>query len=229
MKDFGHLDLMMEKHMIFEDDRGNVVDFFDKLPDEPVVVQISGGIDSAVLLYCTGITYKNKSYKSKIHTIHGINLNRSKKRTWPYAENVVNWIKDHIKSTNIEDLYAFPYYKTQALYKPYHVAAKEYYKRRYNISRFLDGFNQWAIPMPNDPHAGFLSPEDIAAMADHTSPFGRVDKKFLAYQCKKYGLHELTALTWGCITDRVVPCQNCIGCIERRWGFGTYDGVYMSD
>lgn len=209
--------------MILEDDKGNIVDYFDKLPDKPIALELSGGTDSALILYCLGMTYKNKSYKSKIYPLHGYDLVRQTAISWKTAEDVTRWIKNKTQSNNIEDLYVFSYLKEDRSKQAYHRPIHDYYKIRYNISEVLMGITQ-APPDMDRPNQDLLTMERIRQLADTKLPFGRVDKKFVVHQFQKLGLQELSALTVSCTEDKIGPCKDCWWCYERFWAFGSYDG-----
>jgi hypothetical protein len=65
------------------------------------------------------------------------------------------------------------------------------------------------------------------SLKSHQGLLVGIDKKFLAYQYKKFDLMEtLFPLTKSCVDpdSKGNPCKKCDWCKEKYWAFGCYDG-----
>ena len=219
--------------MILKDDKGTTVDYFWHFPYEieNIGLSLSGGMDSALILWCLVEMLKGREHLGKdvkIWCTHGYDITRTKTHSYEAAQRVLDWIKWHHKDTTmIQPLHVFGYEKNKNTSKEVlHYANYEYIQRRYKVPFIIRGVTQgWDKDRPL-AKSGDKNEEELKEIAKTTwiLPFGAVNKKFIAYQYKRHALEGLKAITVSCIADSPKPCQKCWWCQERFWAFGDYDG-----
>ena len=221
--------------MILKDDKGTFVDYFWEFPNyKNIGLSLSGGMDSALILWCLVEMLRGRQHLAegaKIWCMHGYDINRTKTHSYQAAQRVLDWVKWHQKdNTFIQPLHVFAYHKTRADQSKmqFHKPNEEYLKRRYNCDVVISGITQdhTGHGRTNNQTNAYFSNQDLA---DETKiswkyPFGAVDKQFIAYQYKRHALDGLRAITVSCTADSPEPCQECFWCQERYWAFGDYDG-----
>ena len=225
--------------MILKDDRGTTVDYFSKFPCEieNIGLSLSGGMDSALILWCLVEMLRGREHLGKdvkIWCTHGYDIFKApvhdgavQTHSYKAAQRVLNWVKWHHKDTTmIQPLHVFAYEKKSKISKEaMHHANYEYIKHRYKVPFIIRGVTQgFGIPRNLDRKGGDKGEKELIEISKSTwiLPFGAVDKKFIAYQYKHFGLHALTKITESCI--EIPPCKECWWCDERYWAFGDYDG-----
>ncbi len=219
--------------MILKDDKGTTVDYFSKFPYEieNIGLSLSGGMDSALILWCLVEMLRGREHLGKgvkIWCTHGYDIKRTKTHSYEAAQRVLDWVKWHQRDTTIiQPLHVFGYEKTKTTSKEVlHNANYEYIQRRYKVPFIIRGVTQgWDIDRPLGK-SGDKNEEELKEISETTwmLPFGAVDKKFIAYQYERHALDGLRAITVSCTADRPEPCQKCYWCDERYWAFGDYDG-----
>lgn len=227
--------------MILEDDRGNKLDYFDRFPKNTNIgISLSGGTDSALLLFFfIKMVLERRDMDVKIYPIHGYDESRFKQKqtnheSWRTALKIEDWMRRHFYARpGIENILQpvniFAYNKTQPSKREYHQPHFNYVCKRYDIpNHIVYGFTQ-GMPDELRPHQELVSDEQFFEYAQHPTkwinfPWGTVDKKFIAYQYKKYDIMDLSNLTGSCISDDTTPCKTCFWCRERFWAFKSYDG-----
>ena len=219
--------------MILSDDRGNVLDYFDKFPENTNIgIALSGGADSTLLLFLfVSMIYERKAYYVKIYPIHGYDSSRTNQiktdsESWQQVLKIVEWIREWFSDKpNLDEILQepniFSYKKNDTIKREYHKPHMDYMKKRYNIPFIVHGIT---LGMPSEQRPD----ENLQLMPRNQNqpwfPLGTVDKQFIAYQYEYFGINELSKLTNSCIADAPLPCKECFWCRERYWAFKNYDG-----
>ena len=105
--------------MILKDDKGTFVDYFWEFPNyKNIGLSLSGGMDSALILWCLVEMLRGRQHLAegaKIWCMHGYDINRTKTHSYEAAQRVLDWVKWHQKdNTFIQPLHVFAYHKTRA-------------------------------------------------------------------------------------------------------------------
>ena len=217
-------------------------DFYLLNDRKNIWVSVSGGTDSALLLYfITKYCYENK-LKIKITPWTTVDLYRpgndvavekiinciQEKYPYPYEKTILNYYyKDppfnktyytdkfwhEIKNSNVHDVFAYGITSSP----PIDVMknSPEFYTQFLNIDNDdrTPGRNLKTYKYSIDDNS-FLS----------FAPFINFDKSYIA---KKYEEEDLMdtifPLTQSCIAIGKRPCYNCFWCMEKHWAFGLYD------
>ena len=210
----------------------NIVSVIDNLeleiPDSPLGITVSGGADSALLLY---FLLKHSTNKLHIFTL----ANQSKNICNALASvNIVSKCAELTNNYNF--LHHISYSTTQTSEKLFNTP-KQYYNNK-TITHVYTGitkdppksvtdtFNQTTTEThERDPNLVRNTKDGIGF-----TPWTNIDKKYLCKIYEKYNLLEnLFPLTRSCewIKEFNTPdpgmghCGECWWCEERQWGFGT--------
>jgi len=186
------------------------------LPEGVIGVYLSGGIDSAFLLYLLGRQNKNKIVLLTIGT-------KEKKYNIPYAEKVAKYVKSKTDIQIIEHRIVIS--ETEELRRETRVAMSEKLTDEYGIVCWLDGKTRnpdEILPhhddRKEDRDRGVLRWRDDKT---YGSPFSVIDKKMIRTLIEKHEVGRLATITISCeVSDP--PCRNCWWCEERKWAFGYY-------
>lgn len=216
--------------MILTDDT-ITLDFFEVFPRsyKKVGVQLSGGADSALMLFLLIKMAQERGDEVSIYPITGYDVSDPDMTTYQVAENIINWIKSKTNYNFIEPLIVVPYTNVDNTKDEMLRSSRKYLIQRYGCSTVLDGIS---LGMPDSQRSGpngyqWVDDQQISSLAvkyPHQFPWSTVTKRFIAAQYKKFGIEELSMLTNSCITSSVTPCKECWWCHERYWAFGSYDG-----
>jgi len=208
---------------------GKEVDYFEKFPRhiERVGISLSGGADSALILYLLAKEIQDRDQPTYIYPIHGYDVSRKKAQSWKVAEAVIGSVKYHLRDWHniIKKPHIFAYDKNLPISKEeYHKANYEYMTRRHSLDFVIRGVTQG---MPNDDRplkAGDADSAELTRLSKETwvLPFGDVDKKFIAHCYNELNLDRLLMMTSSCIADQSEPCEECWWCKEKYWAFGHY-------
>lgn len=232
---------------ILYDDRGLVVDktesFLKKY--ENIGIMASGGTDSSFLLWWLAKCITDlKLYNSHILLpIHGIDRTRLVNTTKD-IKKIINFIQIQYPKVEILEPYIIKYRTKEDVLEDvkWNIHTKKswyfkpYSKKIQNglVDIIIGGLT--SAPIHDDVDLGYLTYERNYKIYSKKFPAGshgnlllEIDKKFIAYQYKKFNLMEdFFPLTKTCFnTVRYgVPCKSpkCTGCTEKYWAFGCYDG-----
>lgn len=216
--------------MILEHD-GIEVDFFDKFPRDlhKVGIFLSGGADSALILYLLVKMADERNQELKIYPINGFEVTSPDCDSEKAAKSIIEFIRNNTSTDRIHDLYVHPMIQ-ESKHKYYYIKpALLYLRKKYNFYEFILGTSQG---MPGDErptiHEGTITGNNLIETSekydDVLLPWARVNKKFIAAQYNKLGLKKLSDITNSCIVNSSTPCKECWWCKERYWAFGSYDG-----
>lgn len=219
------------------------IDFFNfNTQNLKIGIAVSGGADSALLLYLTakyvkdaeiipwtGYEIENKNYRFRPFTIHD-------------AKNVVDVVRNKLPDANISQHYIWSYDRREQDKKIY---MKDEAKKCLDdgiIDLYVTG------KTANPPKEVLIDiekklPSDTAGPIDtsrsHTqserpsstyyAPFINMNKKIISSLYQKYDcMKDLFSVTQSCVgwaeeTNWFTePCKQCFWCHERKWAFGSY-------
>ena len=186
---------------------------------------LSGGADSALLLYLLAKMVKDRALSSDIICMHGIDT--TMKIAVQPAEQIVEYVRNKFKNVNIIlETFSYAIDPKKLNKNDYHQPYYNEYMKRHNIPKIIRAVTQ-GMPNSGRPIVDRdIPPEKLIKYSkdDITLPFGAVDKKWIKLQYRYYGIVDLANITVSCIADQKEPCRECWWCKERFWGFGNYDG-----
>jgi 7-cyano-7-deazaguanine synthase in queuosine biosynthesis len=195
--------------------------------DEPVGVLVSGGADSALLLYKL-----LSSYKATVH-IFTVAIGTDEQVDVKASVDVVNAC---IKLTGNKNIEHHITYTEKDTSKPKQLQglAKEYYDNG-SICRIFHGITQtppadvlknWDISL-TAPNSAWRDPgaKRNPGTGHVTRPWTNIDKKGIASLYREYNLMDtLFCYTKSCTnaesTVANYHCGKCWWCYERKWAFG---------
>lgn len=211
-----------------------------KIPNK-VVLLLSGGLDSAILLYCICKYYP----QTIIVTATGRNVfapTDAKK-----AKDILSFMKKEFPENNIIKSYQYDYDKTN---KEWLEKAKDWKNTRFSsqsslskhlqqvyelekiklemqIHDFMNGTTAnppFQINSEEPARAGKNLPEIIESGKNVKMylPWANKDKKYIANIYREENLMQsLFKLTRSCTHPKLDECGQCFWCKERRWGFSS--------
>jgi hypothetical protein len=208
-----------------------VLDFFEKFPVgyENIGLHLSGGADSALLLYCLVKMVEERDTITSIYPITGYDVTTPDIITYESAQSIIDWIQNKTKCNFIKPLIVLPYMNKDDTKDEMVRVGRRYLNQRYGCEVTIDGTS---LGMQDSPRSGPIGYEwvddqsirSLAVKYPYQFPWSTVNKKFIAAQYKKFGIEELSNLTNSCIVSSKSPCKECWWCKERYWAFGSYDG-----
>lgn len=234
------------------DDRGQVVDFWgnDLLPEVPqrIGFQLSGGADSALLLFltCHYLNLNGILSDVEIHPVTGSRFGWAPNTE--IAQSIIECIRGIFPNANIHNTIAHTYNHPigkkldKVIKAPWGIISKTYGFNLYIAGTSLappsntEGFEDEEVSsIRSIDNPSFY--EDLKVFPEHGlmsyMPLRMVDKKWIAHMYHEFGLMEtLYPLTVSCTTmtneyvdkNGLVPCKKCFWCKEKYWAFGSYDG-----
>ena len=186
---------------------------------------LSGGADSALLLYLLAKMVKDRALSSDIICMHGIDTN-VQIAVQP-AKQIVEYVRNKFKNVNIIlETFSYAIDPKKLNKNDYHQPYYDEYMKHHNIPKIIRAVTQ-GMPNSGRPIVDYdISPEKLIQYSkdDITLPFGAVDKKWIKLQYRYYGIVDLANMTVSYIADQKEPCRECWWCKERFWAFGNYDG-----
>lgn len=216
--------------MILEHD-GQTVDFFDKFPEDinNIGIYLSGGTDSALILYLLIKMADDRGQKLNIYPINGYDVTTPQCDSEIPARAVLNYIKNITGTTRIADLMVYPYIHLDKPKYYYLKPVKQYLSLKKNVNHIIFGTSQ-GMPDLERPvfHENSAVGEELIHISETRNdimvPWAKVNKKFIAAQYDKFNLKKLSNITGSCVMNGSSPCKECWWCKERYWAFGSYDG-----
>lgn len=210
------------------------------VPDK-VVLMLSGGLDSSILLYCICKYYP----QTKIVTATGKNIHM------PYdaerAKDILSFMENKFTNHNIIKSYE---YDLNLKDKEWFEKAKDWKSTRFDSqlslsqhmqqvyelekikleTQIYDFMNGTTANPPVEIGGGMTArvgknlPEVIqSTKSDNVKmhlPWANKDKKYIAKIYKDEGLMEsLFKLTRSCIHPELIECGECFWCLEKKYGF----------
>lgn len=233
-------------------DKKQSVDFHIPEQFEKLMVSVSGGADSALLLYLVVKELKTTGRDDVVVNI--MTIANSAKRNWNArkAASVIDYVQTRTNYKNIGVHYSFyrpeqeEKYFTAFIYK--HADLMDLYIHGTTknpppgtIVKNINGGNEdllkngGAVESRNNPSKPYFMKSLYPGLEiGQINAWTHVDKKFIADQYKKFGLEkDLLPLTRSCEArpkppdwhDREFehrPCGKCWWCLEKKWAFGHF-------
>lgn len=170
------------------------------LSTDIVGIMLSGGMDSALLLYLIASTFKNKVVTFTVPKTDGAAI---------YVNGIIDWVN---KKTNRDILYSKlignPFINHSAIINN----AIKQIKNDYDVLYFAGNSYPDNI-LPNGPkRTRRYNPK-------HVQPFFNCYKTDIVRAYIEYDLMELLSLTHTCTEQLVGRCNKCWQCRERIWAF----------
>jgi 7-cyano-7-deazaguanine synthase in queuosine biosynthesis len=187
------------------------------LPSGRVGVLVSGGADSALLLY---LIASQNNHELVVLTI----CSDDKNHTLQAAIDVVQWVCENTDATILRHYIVNAPSIDKRVPMRKHAVSK--LSEEYEIKSWLNGKTRNPdITLPYDDERKL----DRDAPILHTVydfqplffPLGTINKKGVGLLVEKYELGMLIALTVSCEKSNP-PCKSCWWCEERKWAFGEY-------
>ena len=172
-----------------------------------VGVMLSGGADSAILLYILILERRNTNSK---HIIRPFTVPRGD-GAWNYVAPIVNWIKEKT-NTHIID--------------PIKVGNPDLHHSQQGRSGGDEAFKTYGIEhifYGSQAHPPVKMPGDNPArpasihLPNTTCPFALVDKRHTLDLCNVLDVWDLIKLTHSCTHRTEGRCGECYNCTERSW------------
>ena len=235
--------------MILHSDDGTQSINFD-IPEKynKILVNCSGGADSAILLYMV-IDYLMKNNRTDARVNVATCANDFKHR-WNArkAADVINWIIDHTGYTNFDMHYT--YYRSRQEPDHFHDIERNFFRDK-RVDLIVNGITnnpltETTVVDINGKEVDLLATglternvgDDEKDLNEgegygYYKPFHKVDKKFVSSMYNQYDVMPLFDLTRSCeaVPDKDAsfdpefekhPCGRCWWCLERKWAFGRW-------
>lgn len=207
-----------------------VVDYFDILPTDlqHVAVSTSGGLDSALALYCLAAAInERKQYGTEIHPYHLYVTTLEKLDTRINAKDVVDYVSKAFPDVTIHPLRIYEGDKRgnnsklimglYTLIKLCEEVPIDWLIVGLNLSDYVTILEHEALTRQIE--------QEVFKTHGHGFPWKDVGKDFIAAQYKALGIEDLSLMTNSCINDNYMgmPCKVCRWCKDRYEAFGNYD------
>lgn len=235
--------------MLYKSRFGNI-NFWDPYPNlnnfKNIGINLSGGCDSALLMYMTCRELNKKESDANIVPITGVH-NLRPTNEWN-AREIVDYFKELFPKVKFKK-HQINYYDKQHEKDKTNQHLKHEIQLRDN--KIIDVLFHGRTANPNKQEAKNNNllykreekrdkhgHERVVYHERHNRPFycpmEIVDKRFVAAQYKKFRLmKELFPITASCVgyakeTDYFTkPCKVCWWCREKKWAFKMYDGEHV--
>jgi hypothetical protein len=196
-----------------------LMQYFDNYPNnENIGLSLSGGADSALLLYLFAKMINDRKESTQIHCIHGHDISYVHQQSSDAATRVVEYVQNKYPNVSIF-LHITQYHLTDDTSKEvYHREFYDAMKELWDLPHIVRGTTQgmpesyrpshmYEHTIPNaDP-----SPEELIEFSQTTPvvPLGAVDKRWVKLQYRYQGIMDLANITASCIAD--IPDAPCRG------------------
>lgn len=186
---------------------------------------LSGGTDSALVLYLICKIFIDKKYDARIVPIHGFDTKRVNAYSVESARSVIRIIKQLIPDAPLEELFVFAYYKNKGEDKnKYHIPVIHFLLKDKQIDIITTGTTL-------EPSKRLLDQNNMSSLGRTInnkvsySPISTYTKDDVAELYYELGLMiDLFPVTVSCIKDKNEPCRKCWWCKEKYYAFKMYDG-----
>jgi hypothetical protein len=215
------------------DDRGLKVDFFERILSEHKRIGItwSGGADSTFTFwYFAKLLHDNNLTEHSILPVTGYEY-VMRYQPIEETEKVYKIITESFPNANILPRYTYDFMDDHKGPKGrYWDKEKPSVTKKYNIDRWVNAMCSAPVFEEVGDWGEITAKRTVQYFLKHNlcngSPWRLVDKKFIAYQYRKFDLMEsLYPLTGSCVNPdwNGNPCKQCDWCKEKYWAFGCYD------
>jgi len=233
--------------MILEADNIKI-DYFDRLLkgeiyNNKIAVSFTGGVDSSLLTYvlCESIMRKNMQSQIKVYCF---NANNTRYENENYsikpAQKCYDILVNMFPEIQFEGLHFYDYFVAYKQEKKLLLRkTRDQFKLDFDLDVILLGttrkppegqieaLDKLVSETPALKERDY-SIKQVNNLKKNREPFKTVDKSYLFKIYKQFDLLEsLYPYTVSCTRLRnggITPCQICYWCLEKKWGFGSYDG-----
>lgn len=232
--------------MILYDDRNNVVDYFLNTikNNKKIGISWSGGTDSTFAFWYMAKCLHDNNLKD--HYILPYTGVQYEMRFQPITEMELLYkiITESFPKANILPHHTVDFFAAKD-YINSKAASDAKWEEMYNIrdtlyeKNLIDTHVTSACMAPPIEEIDlneitFMRNKDklLKENTGHSSAWRLVDKKFIAYQYKKFGLLDtIFPLTSSCVNPDYdgIPCRECAWCKEKNWSFGMIDRGYTME
>ena len=203
--------------------------------DSKLLLQVSGGADSAIGLWLYLKHIKEYNLKVKVRTFTGF-PDHVPSIGWT-AENIIDFVEERFPNI-IEHRYVIPYVKRSKaannkveVFRKLIAEIKLNDKIDYSVA-FRTANPPGDLPELKEGRETVRDGGTEIMFKTHIRPFAQIDKKEIALLYSKEGLMDtLYLMTASCIELNPIltehytkPCKKCWWCREKYWAFGSYDG-----
>ncbi len=201
-----------------------------------LLIQVSGGLDSALLLFLTANLLKENGSSVKILPF-SLEV-PTKAKALDSARRIISTVKELTGYQFFAESFEYEIPFEKSTYKRKDDAFLTQLRRLYHENAFCFEFNGNTRNPPASARCDFLRDFTRESFRDHrtsiyngaesASPHAMIDKSGIVYLYKKFGiLDSLASQTVSCdanIEDVAahnldIPCGECWWCEERAWGF----------
>ena len=203
------------------DDYRKVINFDSYKDKKKIGILLSGGADSAMLLYLLCQMVLDQGNDKSVIPLHGWDMRRQVAYSPDSAEEVRDIVKGYFPTVDLDYVQIFPYFKHKGEDKSkYNRPAIQDYKDRGIIDSYMFGSTFEPPKESGIESIGRDKPRSI-----DNNPYNALTKKDVKDLYVKYNLMDtLYPATVSCIGDEITPCKTCWWCREKYWAFGSYDG-----
>ena len=221
------------------------IDFFNfNTQNLKIGIAVSGGADSALLLYLTAKYIKN----AEIIPWSGHEIENKHRGDRPFtiydAKNVVHVVRNKLPDANISEHYIWTYDRQGQNKKIYMIDEVKRCLENGTIDLYVSG--KTANP-PKEVLHKIINKLPAARRTTHIdasrnhyqterpsdtyyAPFTNINKQVISKLYQKYDcMKDLFPVTQSCVGYAeetnwfTEPCKQCFWCHERKWAFGCYD------
>lgn len=222
--------------IILYDDRDLKVDVFEKILNdyENIACMISGGADSSFTLYWLAKCID----ELELHNTHTIlpmtameDLSVLAYNNIKEVKEIISIVQNYFPKVQILDHYTYDAPTTETK-----TETNNRHRKILLDSGIVDHILSSVCAAPLFEYVDFGFAISVVRNINnqlkkgdqyiYSSPFGLVDKKFIAYQYKKYDLlNTIYPLTRSCVTPYPdgTACKTCPWCLEKYWAYEMYD------
>lgn len=194
-------------------------------------LELSGGVDSAYILFLLCKFFITNKTSHRILPIHGFDEKRKYANSIAAAQAVIDVIKKRVPNAPIDNMFIFKY----------HAKPKENKMPLYHRPVIRSLLDEKRIDMnirgyTREPEYNILKKNNMESIGRlpsqerwERSPLSLYTKRDIADLYRKNNLMEdLFPVTISCTDDRkdLKPCKKCWWCKEKYDAFGMYDGKH---
>lgn len=186
-----------------------------ELPEQhrEIGVMLSGGADSAVLLYLLALENKEHGWQ---HNLRPMCVPRTD-GAWNYVAGIVNWVNARL-GTHIPD--AVQVGDPSVHHSEQTYTGEQDARRLHGIEHIFYGSQAHPpVPMPGEyPHRpAKIHFTNDAGIVTCTCPFALVDKRHTMDLFVQFDCMGLLSITHSCTERTQGRCGECYNCVERAW------------
>lgn len=170
-------------------------------------VMLSGGADSAILLYLLCLERRMDRSNQEIIPFTVARPDGA----WNYVQAIVNWIRTTL---NVELPDPIQVGDPTLHHSQQGRSGEREARSKYGVEHIFYGSQQHPpVPMPGE----YPSRPDRVELPGTTCPFALVDKRHTLSLYETFDVWPLLELTHSCTAQQEGRCGECYNCTERNW------------